>query len=121
MRAEADKAKRKLDGELRIAKENLEELIKQRQDSDSSLKRKEAELFALTVRFESAQSTGSKSVRLVQDHNGRAKALETELENVRQARERSERSKNELQLEADELQDQLDQHNTAVAAQVYTI
>lgn len=75
-------------------------------------------MFTLTARFDNTQNTGLKSIRLVQEHNNRVKELETELENIRQAREKSERNKNELQLEADELQDQLDQQNATVAEQV---
>lgn len=67
------------------------------------------------TRCENSQTTGSKSVKLVQEHNDRAKKLEIELENIKISREKSERNINELQHEVDELQEQLDQQNAALA------
>lgn len=117
-RADADKSKRKLDGELRISNENLEELNKQRQDAEASLKRKEADVFAVSVRNEEAQSLTAKLQRQIRDNNERLKELEADLESERQARARSERSKNELQYEVDELQEQIEQHNFGTTTQV---
>uniref|UniRef100_A0A914L0P7 Myosin heavy chain n=1 Tax=Meloidogyne incognita TaxID=6306 RepID=A0A914L0P7_MELIC len=116
-RAEADKARRKMEGEARIARENLEEIGKQRQDMEASLKRKEADMFALSVRFEEAQSQAAKVQSQAKELDARCKELESELENERQARARSERSKNDSQYEADELQERLDQHTMATQAQ----
>jgi myosin heavy chain 6/7 len=50
--------------------------------------------------------------------DARCKEIEAELEAERQARSRSERSKNDSQYEADELQDRLDQHAQATQAQL---
>lgn len=61
-----EKARRKLEGEVRIAHENMDELGKQRADAESSLKRKEADLFALSVRFEESQAQGAKLQRQAQ-------------------------------------------------------
>lgn len=54
---------------------------------------------------------------LMKELDARCKELESELENERQARARSERSRNDSQYEADELQERLDQHTLATQAQ----
>lgn len=115
--ANADKSKRKLDGELRIANENLEELNKQRQDAEAALKRKEADVFVISVRNEETQSLAAKLQRQIRDNNARLKELETDLEVERQAQARSERSKHELQYEIDELQEQIEQNNSGISVQ----
>ena len=56
VRADAEKTKRKIEGELRIASETIQEISKQRQDAENSLKRKEADLYAISVRLEDSQS-----------------------------------------------------------------
>lgn len=117
-RADADKAKRKLEGEIRIAKEDLEEINKQRQDIEAALKRKETYIFEVSVRAEETQNLVAKIQRQIRDNDARLKELETDLELERQARVRSEHLKDELQYEIDDLQEQMDQNNNGISLQV---
>jgi myosin protein heavy chain len=73
VRADTEKAKRKLEGELRIAQENLDELSKQRQDAENSLRRKESELYSINVKLEDAQSQAAKLQRLMKENEARIK------------------------------------------------
>ncbi|KAL3095868.1 hypothetical protein niasHS_005627 [Heterodera schachtii] len=100
-RAEQEKARRKFEGEVRIARENLDEMGKQRQDMETSLKRKEADL-----------------LRCPSEMDARCKEMEAELEAERQARARSERGRGEIQYEADELQERLEQQAQATQSQI---
>lgn len=75
-----------MEGELRIAQENLDELSKQRQDAENSLRRREADLYSINVKMEDSQSNVAKLQRLMKENEARIKDLEAEVENERQAR-----------------------------------
>ena len=64
-RAESDteNAKRKVEGELRIAHETDEEALLHKHDAENCLKSKEGEVSILTSRLEDEQSAGSKIQR----------------------------------------------------------
>jgi peptidoglycan hydrolase CwlO-like protein len=62
-----------LEGELRIAQENLDELSKQRQDAENSLRRKEADLYSISVKLEDSQTNAAKLQRLMKENEARIK------------------------------------------------
>jgi predicted nucleic acid-binding Zn-ribbon protein len=64
-----------VEGEVRIARENLDELEKQLKDGEVSLKRKESDLYALSVRCEETLSQSNKSQRQAQALEARCKEV----------------------------------------------
>lgn len=60
-----------MEGEVRMAREALDELDKHLKDGEQSMKRKEADMYALSVRCEEAQSQMSKIQRQAHEFEAR--------------------------------------------------
>uniref|UniRef100_A0A0N5AQ10 Myosin head n=1 Tax=Syphacia muris TaxID=451379 RepID=A0A0N5AQ10_9BILA len=117
-RADAEKAKRKAEGDVRIANEDIEECSRQKQDLESSLKRKENEYSILSSRFESEQATVSKLQRQFKELQVQASEIEDEIQNVRDSRIKSEHARGEIEREIVELQEQLNEQGRVVKMQI---
>jgi archaellum component FlaC len=66
-----EKSKRKTEGELKVAQENIDEMNKQKNDIENNLKKKEAELHSISSRLEEEQSLVGKLQRQIKELQAR--------------------------------------------------
>jgi len=103
-KSDTDKGKRKIEGDLKVANETIDELNKQKHDVEAALKRsyqkftyfsnlqtnlffrKEQELHSMASKLEDEQSLVSKLQKQIKELQSRIQELEEELESERQAR-----------------------------------
>lgn len=85
-RTDLDKQKRKVEGELKVAQENIDEVSKQKRDVESNLQKKEAELHSISSKLEDEQSLVGKLQRQLKELQARISELEEELEAERGSR-----------------------------------
>ncbi|CAJ0600448.1 unnamed protein product [Cylicocyclus nassatus] len=117
-RADMDKARRKAEGDLKIAQEEMDELTKARSDVENSLRRKETELHNLGIKLEDESAAVAKLQKAVQQDEAKVKDLSDQLADEKEARDRADRARSEQQAEYDELSETLDDHARATAAEI---
>ncbi|PIO71814.1 myosin head [Teladorsagia circumcincta] len=111
-------AKRKAEGDLKIAQEEMEELSKAKSDVENGLRRKETELHNLSMKLEDEQAAVAKLQKSIQQDEAKMKDLNDQLADEKEARQRADRARAEQQAEYDDLTDQLDEQSRATAAQI---
>ncbi|XP_042212121.1 myosin heavy chain, muscle-like isoform X2 [Homarus americanus] len=117
-RAEGDKQRRKIDSDLRLTQETVRDLERSRKDLESTIERKDKEIFDLTSKVEEEQGIISKFNRQNKELQTRLDNLEQEYQQERQARIRAEQAKTRLTRELTETGDRLEEAGGATAAQI---
>jgi DNA repair exonuclease SbcCD ATPase subunit len=85
---ELEKSKRKVEGDLKVANETMDELNRLKAEADGRVKAKEAEYATLAQRLEDEQSVIAKTQRQAKELQQRVTELEEALESERQSRAR---------------------------------
>merc|ERR1712025_247424 len=117
-RANVDKERRKLEGELKLAQETVNEIERSKKELEATLARKDNELSSLTSKLEDEQSLVGKVQKSIKEHQGRVEELEEELEAERQGRAKAERQRSDLAREYESMGERLNEACGATAAQV---
>ncbi|KAL6728752.1 hypothetical protein Aduo_010491 [Ancylostoma duodenale] len=117
-RADMDKSRRKAEGDLKIAQEEMDELSKAKSDVENSLRRKETELHNLGMKLEDESNAVSKLQKAIQQDEAKMKDLNDQLAEEKESRQRADRARSEQQAEFDDLSEQLDEHARATAAEI---
>merc|ERR1712168_1119277 len=117
-RGDAEKTKRKVEGELRMAQETVNDLEGAKREMEGMIGRREKDITALAAKLEDEQGIVAKLMKGIKEHQGRVEELEEELEAERQARAKAERQRSDLAKEFEELGERLDQAGGATLAQI---
>merc|ERR1719328_29124 len=117
-RADIEKSRRKLEGELKVTQETVGDLERSKKDIENNISRKEKDLGGFIAKLEDEQSIVSKVQKAIKETQGRVEELEEELEAERQARAKAERQRSDLARELDQLGERLNEAGGATAAQV---
>merc|ERR1712025_1317662 len=108
-RANVEKERRKLEGELKLAQENVAELERSKKELEATLHRKDAELSGLGAKLEDEQSIVGKVQKSIKEHQSRVEELEEELEAERQGRAKAERQRSDLAREYEGMGERLNE------------
>merc|ERR1712173_209311 len=79
-RIDNEKARRRVEGELKVAQEAVAELERQKKDGESTIARKEKDISTLASKLDDEQNLVSKVQKSIKDVQGRVEESEEELE-----------------------------------------
>jgi len=117
-RGEVDKMRRKVEGELKVTQECVNDLERAKKELENNIGRKEKDGMGLSCKLEDEQAIVAKIQKGIKETQGRVEELEEELEAERQARAKAERKRSDLARELEELGERLTEAGGATAAQV---
>merc|ERR1719187_1912268 len=117
-RADVDKARRKVEGELKVTQETIGELERDKKEAEAMLARKDKDAGALFSKLEDEQSLVGKVQKQIKESQSRVEELEEELEAERQARAKAERQRSDLAHELEGLGDRLQEASGLTGAQL---
>merc|ERR1711997_418505 len=117
-RADVEKQRRKVEGELKMAQESVSDLEGAKRELENAISRKEKDILGLNSKLEDEQSVVAKMQKTIKETQGRVEELEEELEAERQARAKAERQRSDLAKELDQLGERLNEAGGATTAQI---
>merc|ERR1711992_200825 len=117
-RADIEKQRRKIEGELKVTQEGVSDLERQKKELENNIGRKEKDLTGLSSKLDDEQSLVSKVQKAIKEVSSRVEELEEELEAERQARAKAERQRSDLARELESLGERLGEAGGATHAQV---
>merc|ERR1712241_1503429 len=117
-RADTEKARRKVEGELKVQQECVSDLQQQKDEHENTILRKEKDLTGLSVKLDEEQANVAKLQKAIKELQSRVEELEEELEAERQARAKAERQRSDLARELESLGERLNEAGGATHAQV---
>merc|ERR1711923_683232 len=95
-RANIERERRKVEGELKICQETVSELERSKKELEAAIMRKENEIGGLAYKLDDEQSLVGKTQKSIKELQGRIEEMEEELEAERQARSKAERQRSDL-------------------------
>merc|ERR1712012_1073090 len=116
-RIDCEKARRRVEGELKVSQEAVADLERQKKDGELTIGRKEKDVTSLTTKLEDEQNLVSKVQKSIKEVQSRVEELEEELEAERQARAKAERQRSDLARELESLGERLNEAGGATHAQ----
>merc|ERR1712241_359389 len=117
-RADIEKQRRKVEGDLWVAQESVGDLERQKKELEATIGRKEKDFSAAASKLDDEQSLVAKVQKSIKEIQGRVEELEEELEAERQARAKAERRRSDLSRELESLGERLNEAGGATVAQV---
>merc|ERR1712045_121708 len=117
-RADIEKARRRVEGDLKVTQEGVSELERQKKEAESAIQKKEKDLSVLNSKLDDEQQVVSKVQKSIKEIQSRVEELEEELEAERQARAKAERQRSDLAKELESLGERLNEAGGATHAQV---
>ena len=117
-RADTEKQRRKVEGDLRVNQEGVADLERQKRELEGNIQRKDKLLGDLGSKLDDEQSLVGKVQKNIKEIQGRVEELEEELEAERQARAQAERQRSDLARELESLGERLGDAGGATMAQV---
>merc|ERR1739844_872922 len=117
-KASAEKDKRKLEGELRMAQETVSDFERNKRELEQVIMRKDTEINQMVSRLDDEQSGMGRVQKSIKELQARVEEMEEELEAERQGRAKAERQRQDLASEYDELTERLEESGVATAAQM---
>merc|ERR1719310_1893732 len=113
-----EKQKRKIEGDLKMAQDTVNDLERERNDIQNIIAAKEKNVHMLSAKLDDEQSLVAKAQKNIKELQARVEGGEEELEAERQARSKAERQRSDLAREIEQLGDRYDQASGATVAQV---
>merc|ERR1719384_845111 len=117
-RANVEKERRKVEGELKICQETVSELERSKKELEAAIMRKEKDTAGLAYKLDDEQSLVGKTQKSIKELQGRIEEMEEELEAERQARSKAERLRSDLAREMESLGERLNEATGATHAQI---
>merc|ERR1711971_1121711 len=117
-RANTEKDRRKIEGELKICQETVAELERSKKELEAAIMRKENEIGGLAYKLDDEQSLVGKTQKSIKELQGRIEEMEEELEAERQARSKAERQRSDLAREMESLGERLNEATGTTHAQI---
>lgn len=118
LRGDADKNKRKVDGELKLTREAVLDLERNRKELEQTILQKDKEISALSANVEIEQNLVGKLQKQIKDLQGRVEELQDEVESERQARAKAEKQRADLARELEDFGERLEEAGGATSAQI---
>merc|ERR1740129_1925864 len=117
-RATIEKQKRKIEGDLKMAQDSVNDLEREKRDIENTIGNKEKNVQILSAKLDDEQSLVAKAQKNIKELQARVEGAEEELEAERQARSKAERQRSDLAREIEQLGDRYDEASGATVAQV---
>merc|ERR1719150_2593419 len=117
-RANVEKERRKVEGELKVTQETVSDLERSRKELENAISRKEKDASGLFSKLEDEQSLVAKVQKSIKEQQARVEEMEEELEAERQARAKAERQRSDLARELENLGERLTEASGATTAQI---
>merc|ERR1719330_980312 len=117
-RANIEKERRKIEGELKVMQETVSELERTRKELENNIQRKEKDSSQLMHKLEDEQSLVAKVQKSIKEIQARIEEMEEELEAERQGRAKAERQRSDLARELENLSERLNEASGATSAQI---
>ena len=117
-RSDTEKARRKVEGELRVTQESVAELERARKELENAILRKEKDYNQLSHKLDEEQGVVGRTQKGIKEVQGRVEELEEELEAERQARAKAERQRSDLAKQLESLGERLNDAGGATHAQI---
>merc|ERR1719369_2366803 len=118
LRADVDRSKRKVEGDLKLAQETVADIERQHKDLEQTYQRKDKDIAGMASRLEDEQGVVSKMAKSVKEIQSKIEEYETEVEHERQARAKAEKAKGQMARELADLNERLDEAGGATGAQM---
>ena len=117
-RANTEKERRKIEGELKITQETVLELERKKKELESIIQKKDKDGSSFFTKLEDEQGLVGKVQKSIKEHQSRIEEMEEELEAERQARAKAERQRSDLARELESMGERLMEAGGATNAQV---
>merc|ERR1712223_1138544 len=117
-RANVEKERRKIEGELKVLQETVAGLERTRKELEAAIQRKEKDTAGLMARLDDEQSLVAKVQKSIKECQARVEEMEEELEAERQGRAKAERQRSDLARELENLGERLGEASGATSAQI---
>merc|ERR1711976_833412 len=117
-RADIEKQRRKVEGDLRVTQESVGDLERQKKELEATIGRKEKDFSAAASKLDDEQALVGKVQKSIKEIQGRVEELEEGLEAERQARAKAERQRSDLSRELESLGERLNEAGGATIAQI---
>merc|ERR1719427_1393801 len=117
-RGNAEKERRKIEGELKICQETVAELERSKKELEAAIMRKDNEISGLGSKLDDEQGLVGKIQKGIKEYQGRIEEMEEELEAERQARAKAERQRSDLVREMESLGERLNEASGSTTAQI---
>merc|ERR1719228_428672 len=117
-RANTEKQKRKVEGDLKMAQDTVADLERDKREIENVIANKEKNNQMLSAKLDDEQNLVAKAQKGIKELQGRVEAAEEELEAERQARAKAERQRSDLAREIEQLGERYDEASGATVAQV---
>ena len=117
-RANLEKSKRKVEGELKMAQDTIADLEREKRELEVSIANKEKNNQLLGAKLDEEQSQVAKAQKNIKELQGKVEASEEELEAERQSRAKAERQRSDLAREIEALGERYDEASGATVAQI---
>uniref|UniRef100_G1PC91 Myosin motor domain-containing protein n=1 Tax=Myotis lucifugus TaxID=59463 RepID=G1PC91_MYOLU len=118
LRADLERVKRKLEGDLKMAQEAIMDLENDRQQVEEKLKKKEFEISQLQSKMDDEQVHSLQLQKKIKELQARTEELEEEMEAERTLRGRIEKQRSDLSRELEEISERLEESQRATSVQV---
>ncbi|XP_057686574.1 myosin-7B-like [Corythoichthys intestinalis] len=117
-RTEQEKAKRKLEADLKLSQDSVRGLEEQKRELEDRINKKDFELGQLQSKLEDEQNLVAQLQKKIKELQTRIEELEEALEAERAWRFKAERQRNDIARELEELGEKLEEAGGASAAQI---
>merc|ERR1711881_222892 len=117
-RANVEKERRKVEGELKVTQETVGDLERTKKELEAHIDRKEKDAHALLSKLDDEQSLVAKVQKSIKEYQAHVEEMEEELEAERQARAKAERQRSDLARELENLGERLGEASGATSAQI---
>ena len=117
-RADAEKNRRKLEGELKICQDTVMDLERTKKEMEAVIQRKDKDGTGFFSKLEDEQSLVGRVQKQIKENQSRIEEMEEELEAERQARAKAERQRSDLARELESMGERLNEATGATSAQV---
>merc|ERR1712198_827418 len=117
-RLDMDKQRRKVEADLKVTQEMVNDLERDKKELEGLITKKEKETSVIQSKLEDEQNTVSKLQKTIKEMQSRIEANEEELEAERQARSKAEKQRGTLARELDDLSERVEEAGGATMAQV---
>merc|ERR1712228_756080 len=108
-RIDCEKARRRVEGELKVSQEAVADLERQKKDGELTIARKEKDVSGLASKLDDEQNLVSKVQKSIKEVQARVEENEEELEAERQSRAKAERQRSDLARELESLGERLNE------------
>ncbi|MGH0134503.1 UNVERIFIED_CONTAM: hypothetical protein FKN15_056928 [Acipenser sinensis] len=118
LRMDLERAKRKLEGDLKLAQETIMDLENEKQQAEEKIKKKDFEISQLLGKIEDEQVLGAQMQKKIKELQARIEELEEEIEAERASRAKVEKQRVDLSRELEEISERLEEAGGATSAQI---